>query len=197
MVLTQLCLIISLWSPGPAGVQNNSYWLNLAFRHAAAGELWKAKPDVDGRPSRHKLLWWCCLVRDRILALGMRRPYRLHTAASEKYPISHVDFGLEAANPSFVDRHSKNLQIRAFIWLCKLSDVMAAMAIFQQRNRFAQDWSGQNLDSSAQELEEATAFEADLKDWQDSFEADMSDIIDGHGDEDLPIPISILRIISK
>lgn len=127
----------------------------------------------------------------------MRRPYRLHAAASEKSLISHRDFGLEAVQPSFVDQQSKTLQIQAFVWLCKLSDVMTAMAIFQQRNRFARDWSGESIDSSAQELEEATALERDLKEWQDSFEADMFDYIDSHGDEDLPIPISILRIISK
>ena len=133
VVLTQIRLIISLWSPEPAGVQNNSYWINLAFSHANADELWKARPNIAGRPCRRRLLWWCCLVRNRILALGMRRPYRLHRGPSEEDMFSQLDFSFEATSYPSVELQLKQIATLAFLWLCKLSEIMAAIAVFQQR----------------------------------------------------------------
>ncbi|KAF4630029.1 hypothetical protein G7Y89_g8117 [Cudoniella acicularis] len=197
VTLTQVCLILSLWSPGASGVQNNSYWINMAFKHANAGELWKSQPaTANGRPCRRRLIWWCCIVRDRVLALGMRRPYRLHKAPFEEDLISQLDFGLEARSPSStVDMQSKQTAILAFIWLCKLSEIMAAIAIFQQRTRFSRAWNGDSIGNSMSELDEVRIFDRDLSKWKEDFEGDASDVILGHGNQDVPTPVSILRIV--
>lgn len=127
----------------------------------------------------------------------MRRPYSLHLAPLREYTISDDDFGLEAKSPSFTDVRSKHIEIRIFVWLCKLSDIMASMALFQQWARFARDWSGSSHESDMEELERASAIDGDLNDWQHEFEADMSHHIKGDGTEDVQKSVSILRIISR
>ncbi|RDL40752.1 Uncharacterized protein BP5553_00731 [Venustampulla echinocandica] len=196
VVLTQICLIISLWSPGPAGMQNNSYWLNMAFKHATSGQLWKSQPTSDGRPCRRRLLWWCCLVRDRVLALGMRRPYRLHKAPFEEEMISQVDFGMEATSPLFTALESKQASMLAFIWLCKLSEIMAAIAVFQRRNKFSREWAGESAGTSTEELQDVRAFDEDLSQWKEGFEAEAVGLIE-HGDQDVAVPFSVLRIVGN
>jgi len=210
VVLTQICLLLSLWSPGSIsegprylkhqyccsdGVQNNSYWLNLAFKHATAGELWRAQPDNVGQPCRRKLLWWCCLVRDRVLALGMRRPYRLHRAPFEETLISQVDFGLERKYPSYTDFQSKQISMLAFIWLCKLSEIMAAIAVFQRRTRFSRDWNGESIQTSVEELLDVVKLEQELRKWKEEFEAAAVDVVKDHDYPDTLVPMNILTIV--
>jgi hypothetical protein len=127
----------------------------------------------------------------------MRRPYSLHVAEQREYTISDHDFGLEANSPSFTDVASKRIEIRIFVWLCKLSDIMASMALLQQRSRFARDWSGTNPEDDPEELGKAASIDNHLNEWQHEFEADMSECIETAGMEDLQKSISILRIISR
>jgi hypothetical protein len=128
-------------SPGPGGVQNNSYWMNLAFKHENEDELWKTRPPIDGRLCRRRVLWWCCLVRDRMLALGMRRPYRLHRGPFEEDLTSELDFSFEAASYLTTEIQSKRIAIFAFVWLCKLSEIMAAIAVFQRQSKLSREWN--------------------------------------------------------
>lgn len=201
VVLTQICLLISLWSPGPGGVQNNSYWLNLAFKHANDDELWKTQPSTDGRQCRRKLLWWCCLVRDRILALGMRRPYRLHRGPCEEALLTPTDFDLKVtADQQRTDIQSKRIAILAFVWLCKLSEIMAAIAVFQRQTRFSREWNGEDVRDSTSELEQVTAFDRDIREWKEQFEADAFEATRNESindSQDIPIPFYILRIVCK
>lgn len=136
------------------------------------------------------------MVRDRVLALGMRRPYRLHKDPFEEPLISELDFGLEATSPFYTDIQSKRVSIMGFIWLCKLSEIMAAIAVFQRRHRFSRDWDGDAGGINASELEEVSGFDQDLKDWQQSFEAEATDIA-GRDGKDSAIPFIILRVVCK
>jgi hypothetical protein len=136
------------------------------------------------------------MVRDRVLALGMRRPYRLHKAPYEEQLISQLDFGVEAASPSYTDIETKRISILAFVWLCKLSEIMAAIAVFQRRNRFLRDWDGESVGSSASELKEAMEFDRDLCKWKEDFEADVVCLMNRR-DKDIPVPFTILRVVCK
>ncbi|KAL4803987.1 hypothetical protein BDV18DRAFT_166207 [Aspergillus unguis] len=56
----------------------NSGWLHIAVRHAMliqAHQYHCIGPAT--RRAELKRLWWCCLIRDRIIALGMRRPLQI------------------------------------------------------------------------------------------------------------------------
>jgi hypothetical protein len=195
--MTQIELLLSLWSPPNSGHQNNSYWLDMAFRHAKEAKLWEPRSDNVHKPCRLRLLWWCCIVRDRVLAIGMRRPHRLHRVPSEVFIISAKDFGLEEVTPFYTNTESKRIEILAFIWLCKLSEIMAAIAVFQNRINFDRDWNGASSGSSSTELEEIIILDGRLEFWRDSFK---SAVYEATGDDDhlaVPVPVSVLYILHQ
>ncbi|CCT72854.1 related to cutinase transcription factor 1 beta [Fusarium fujikuroi IMI 58289] len=80
MVLSQAALLLSFWySMSRTGPQKpNSLWLSIAIHHArclGAHEAWET-PDLPAQSEESHLLrrlWWCCVIRDRILSLGLRR----------------------------------------------------------------------------------------------------------------------------
>ncbi|RBA14342.1 fungal specific transcription factor [Fusarium proliferatum] len=80
MVLSQAALLLSFWYPtSRTGPQKpNSLWLSIAIHHArclGAHEAWE-HPDLQVQSERSHLLrrlWWCCVIRDRVLSLGLRR----------------------------------------------------------------------------------------------------------------------------
>ena len=73
-------------------------WLSIAIQHAKAAEAHRyasfppsAPPGPSGatltqlkRQNSLKRLWWCCIIRDRILPLGLRRSIQVTRA--------HFDF---------------------------------------------------------------------------------------------------------
>jgi len=67
--------------------QINSYWLGIAI-HLAKGEGADRYATHSARDSaRHnqlKRLWWCCIIRDRTMALGLRRPISILSASFER-----------------------------------------------------------------------------------------------------------------
>ncbi|KAF8854311.1 hypothetical protein BDZ45DRAFT_45449 [Acephala macrosclerotiorum] len=193
VILTQISLILSLWSPGWIGPQNNSYWLDQAFKYAIAVKLWEPRPSPSH--SRRRLLWWCCLIRDRVLALGMRRPHRLHKAPIDDAVVSETDFGLEAKYPSYTGKKSKSVAILAFVWFCKLSKIMEAIAVTQRRNKFARDWNGESDGISVEELEEVNGLDLDLKGWLEEFEDTVAEATKEDIDQIVWVPISTLRIM--
>ncbi|PVH74660.1 hypothetical protein DL98DRAFT_658625 [Cadophora sp. DSE1049] len=218
VVLTQICLILSLWSPGWIGTQNNSYWLDMAFKHATCERLWEVKLNdlnkKDDPNNRNRLLWWCCLIRDRVLALGMRRPHRLHKAPSltHDHLITSSDFGLEAQYPSYLDVESKQLAMLSFIWFCKLSKIMARIAVVKGRMRFERDWDGDSgVDEDEGRVEEGLmemdVFERELRGWLEGFEGVVEERLGlsrcrvgvgevvGSAEGGVPVAVSTLRIM--
>jgi len=127
----------------------------------------------------------------------MRRPYRLHKAPFEEELVSTSDFCSGPSVLQSTETGSKRISILAFIWLCKLSEIMAAIAVFQQRAKFSREWNGESVENSKSELDEVTAFERDIIQWKQAFETDVNELTGCQDDHDVPISISILRIVCK
>jgi hypothetical protein len=127
----------------------------------------------------------------------MRRPHRLHKTTIQDDIVGEEDFGLEATYPSYTDVKSKRVAMLAFIWFCRLSRVMEAIAVVQKRNRFARDWNGDNVGNVTSELEEVRHFDAQLKEWLEEFEESASGEFMIDKDQPVPVPISTLRIIAQ
>lgn len=114
--------------------------------------------------------------------------------------ISPVDFDLEAMANSDVGIHSKHIEMLAFIWLCKLSEIMAAIAVFQRRTKFSREWNGDDVGNTISELEEVTAFDQDIRKWKEDFETDAFEALRDQpvrDSQDIPTSFSILRIVCK
>ena len=126
----------------------------------------------------------------------MRRPHRLHKTPIQDEIISEEDFGLEATYPSYTDVKPKRLAMLAFIWFCRLSRIMEAIAVVQRRNRFARDWNGDNMGNVTSELEEVNHFDTELRSWLEEFEFTVGEFM-MNKDQPVPVPISTLRIIAQ
>lgn len=98
--LAQAALMLSHWSQNVTDAfrKVNSIWLSVAIQNARSAEAhhYSAMPTCSAatNPLEHKKqnvlkrLWWCCVLRDRILPLGLRRSLVITRA--------HFDFD---ANP--------------------------------------------------------------------------------------------------
>ncbi|KAL2832950.1 fungal-specific transcription factor domain-containing protein [Aspergillus cavernicola] len=80
LVTSQASLLLTYYTTDTE-LATNSRWLRIAIRHAKKerAHLYPRLPQLEsGRKSSDlKRLWWCCMIRDRIISLGMRRPIQI------------------------------------------------------------------------------------------------------------------------
>lgn len=73
--IAQASLLLSLHST-ISDQTLNSTWLAKAITHAKAADAhvyFRAPASDDGHRLVRKRLWWCCILRDRMIAVGSRR----------------------------------------------------------------------------------------------------------------------------
>lgn len=114
--------------PGPS--KQNSQWLSKAIGHAKSLRA----HHLTSNTGRDKLpqippqtrislrrLWWCCYIRDRIIALGLRRTLRI----PEKYPTLELgDFEDEIYRSRVYKAESKRRFFDIFMQISKLCIVV-------------------------------------------------------------------------
>ncbi|KAF3072961.1 hypothetical protein CFAM422_005016 [Trichoderma lentiforme] len=126
--LGQAALLFTFWPAGlrPGPAKSNSTWVSIAIRHAKslrahhltsnAGRIKQSAIPPQTRISLRRL-WWCCYIRDRILALGLRRTLRIQ----EKYPpLVLEDFENEIHRSRVYKVESKRRFFDIFIQISKL-----------------------------------------------------------------------------
>lgn len=174
MLLTKTAILLTYWSPYDSESRVNHYWVAEAFRHARKIRLWDPDYDSKAMCCRRRLVWWCCLVRDRIVSLGLRRPYRLQETRSVTPPLRESDFGRELLLPRYSDRTEKRSMVTCFIWLCKLSDIIVTIANLHERSRFGREWheGSEEIDPYTfdDDFHEAAVLESRLTQWQSGFQ---------------------------
>ncbi|KAL6399879.1 Cutinase transcription factor 1 beta [Ilyonectria robusta] len=104
----------------------NSIWLVTAIQlaQAAGAHRFYLKQDQDPEVKNVlKRLWWCCIVRDRILPLGVRRHLYIPLVDfdPEKAALTEDDFAHEIGFSRVYDAETKRSLIRLFITLCDLA----------------------------------------------------------------------------
>ncbi|KAJ0416297.1 fungal-specific transcription factor domain-containing protein [Aspergillus carlsbadensis] len=80
IALVQALLLMTYWYDTPEDEKDTWYWMGLAFSLAQVIGLHRDPEHLRLSPkAKHhrKRLWWSCLMRDRLLALGIRRPARI------------------------------------------------------------------------------------------------------------------------
>lgn len=87
MAIAQAALLLSYWTPPTrTELRSNTVWLSIAIENAKNADApYYATLPASPRPvsaeervsvknnNLLKRLWWCCVIRDRILPLGLRR----------------------------------------------------------------------------------------------------------------------------
>lgn len=84
--MAQAALLLSHWCPssGHDDEKTNSTWLRVAIQHARAAGADCHPPNAvqhscidtllgGNKQNILKRIWWCCVIRDRIIALYLRR----------------------------------------------------------------------------------------------------------------------------
>ncbi|KAK9418771.1 putative Zn(2)-C6 fungal-type domain-containing protein [Seiridium unicorne] len=113
-----------------AGELISTYWLDTAIHFAREADADRpCDPNADISPIGRvrKRLWWCCVLRDSIMSLGLRR--RLSITPSRRgnmsdYALTEDYFKHEIWNSQVCTPDEKQVLIRLFMTLCKLSIIL-------------------------------------------------------------------------
>ncbi|KAH7012833.1 fungal-specific transcription factor [Ilyonectria destructans] len=130
VVIAQTAALMTLWCPPEAKpIQSNSMWLQIAIQHARfvdAHLAWETSFATDyhhshQEPQMLRRLWWCCLVRDRFLSLGLRRTVQV--AKSQPLPYMS-DFEGEIGRSEVHTAETKQLLVRMFLRVTHLCNIL-------------------------------------------------------------------------
>ncbi|OBT71727.1 hypothetical protein VF21_09353 [Pseudogymnoascus sp. 05NY08] len=104
----------------------NTFWLNIAIQSARADHAHYY--DIDKSLTKYerqmkKRLWWCCVIRDRILPLGVRRPLQithshLDSAGQE---LTEEDLEEDIGESEVYNTETQQLLAKIFLAQCKLA----------------------------------------------------------------------------
>ncbi|ROW06021.1 hypothetical protein VMCG_04632 [Cytospora schulzeri] len=96
LVLVQALLLMTYWYEAPEDQKDTWHWMGVAISLAHTVALHRDPATVSA--SKHKLrkrIWWSCFMRDRLIALGMRRPTRIKDEDFDVPMLEPSDFEME------------------------------------------------------------------------------------------------------
>ncbi|TVY37862.1 Cutinase transcription factor 1 beta [Lachnellula occidentalis] len=80
LALVQSLLLMTYWYETPDDQKDTWHWMGVAISLAHTIGLHRNPDKSNMEPKQKKLwkrIWWSCFMRDRLVALGMRRPTRV------------------------------------------------------------------------------------------------------------------------
>ncbi|KAH6665007.1 cutinase transcription factor 1 beta [Halenospora varia] len=125
----QGALLLS-YSPDNHNRKNNTFWLGTGIRFAkdANAHRYDFFPAVTRKlQNTKKRLWWCCILRDRILPLGVRRPLYITTEHFDfvnNSPLTVGDLEDEIDHSKVYDPATKRSLVEVLAVLCQLAVVL-------------------------------------------------------------------------
>ncbi|KAL2840639.1 fungal-specific transcription factor domain-containing protein [Aspergillus pseudodeflectus] len=129
-VRTQAALLLSLQSTA-LDMYTNSSFLSMAIQSAQASrlQLYRTLPGLTlHERQRKKRLFWCVIVRDRTIALAMRRPLQVTPDAFDPYqdPLTEQDMESEMKGSSVYDMATKHNLMKTFVIHCQLAAALTS-----------------------------------------------------------------------
>ncbi|OLN82116.1 Cutinase transcription factor 1 beta 2 [Colletotrichum chlorophyti] len=98
LVLVQALLLMTYWYETPDDQKDTWHWMGVAISLAHTIGLHRDPAATSMPPRKQKLwkrIWWSCFMRDRLIALGMRRPTRIKDEDFDVPMLQESDFELE------------------------------------------------------------------------------------------------------
>ncbi|ELR02370.1 hypothetical protein VC83_07759 [Pseudogymnoascus destructans] len=80
VAIVQALLLMTYWYETPDDQKDTWHWMGVAISLAHTIGLHRNPSPTSMPPRKQKLwkrIWWSCFMRDRLVALGMRRPTRI------------------------------------------------------------------------------------------------------------------------
>lgn len=98
LVVVQSLLLMTYWQKGPDDSKDMWHWAGIAISVAQTIGLHRDPSALGEYPRQQKLrrrIWWCCVMRDHLIALGMRQPSRIQAEECEVPMLQQSDFDIE------------------------------------------------------------------------------------------------------
>lgn len=105
LVLVQALLLMTYWYETPDDQKDTWHWMGVAISLAHTIGLHRNPGSTTMAPTKQKLwkrIWWSCFMRDRLIALGMRRPTRIKDEDFDVPMLEESDFEI-APLPDFIN----------------------------------------------------------------------------------------------
>ncbi|KAB5575879.1 cutinase transcription factor 1 [Coniochaeta sp. 2T2.1] len=99
LVLVQGLLLMTYWYETPDDQKDTWHWMGVAISLAHTIGLHRNPANSMMPLPKQKLwkrIWWSCFLRDRLIALGMRRPTRIQETDFDVPMLQESDFEIEA-----------------------------------------------------------------------------------------------------
>jgi hypothetical protein len=115
------------YSPDTNNRKVNTFWLGVAIQNArdANSHAYDSTPNMtECERNVRKRLYWCCILRDRILPLGVRRPIYItdaHFDFSKNAPLNSKDLEGEISHSKVYDPQTKRSLAELLESLCELA----------------------------------------------------------------------------
>ncbi|CAG9961936.1 unnamed protein product [Clonostachys byssicola] len=130
IALSQAAILLSFWSTPVGGVKNpNTFWLRTAIQLAKEvkanyyGTSYPLTTNTERRLNTLKRLWWCCIIRDRIMPLATRRGIEIKRTDFDftgSLPLCASDLTDEIDRSAVYNSHSKRCLLGIMEQLCML-----------------------------------------------------------------------------
>ncbi|KAI1824738.1 fungal-specific transcription factor domain-containing protein [Xylaria intraflava] len=98
LLLVQGLLLMTYWYETPDDQKDTWHWMGVAISLGHTIGLHRNPANTNMLPKRRKLwkrIWWSCFMRDRLIALGMRRPTRIKDEDFDVPMLDEEDFDFE------------------------------------------------------------------------------------------------------
>lgn len=163
--------MLSYYVPKKDARRKNTQWLAQGVffaRMAHADRYYSPANESKGRAhvATLKRLWWCCLLRDRILPLGLRRTLQIDHIEPEMDFLSASDFASELGNSRVHQDPAIQAQIFSIIRLtCKLAHALTQpmCAMFRVESFEERAWI--SADALSRQLQEMRGCIKRLQSW--------------------------------
>lgn len=101
--LVQSLLLMTYWYETPDDQKDTWHWMGVAISLAHTIGLHRNPENSNMEPNKKKLwkrIWWACFMRDRLVALGMRRPTRVKDEDYDVPMLTEDDFEIAPLSES-------------------------------------------------------------------------------------------------
>lgn len=175
--LSQAALLLTYWAPNwsLATKKPNTAWLGVAVHNAKSAEahMYSAMPTFSPitepimykKQNSLKRLWWCCIFRDRLVSLGMRRSIqvpRAHFDVDSNTSLGFPDLASEIGLSKVYNPETKRRLIEIFVQLGELCSVLTDLLTLVFPLDDVPGWGRQN---GAEGAEKVRKCKVALKRW--------------------------------
>ncbi|KAL4736117.1 hypothetical protein BDV11DRAFT_211553 [Aspergillus similis] len=173
LTLSRAALLLTYYS-SDFEVNTNSEWLRIAVKQVGIAQV--RQTNRRDRPCSSdqtdlKRVWWCCLIRDRIISLGMRRPIQITVL----YPavLTRKEMDDEMCHSMVYKYETKSALFELFVSLCRFVMVVTRLATVAYPRPGSRAVSTDTIEDPCDELRDLDRAKADLLLWELDWMAHM------------------------